>query len=188
MKLAKILAVATLLVAGAAQAGGYADLQYYQEENRNTKVDNIKHAMTVGYKTDDAWDYSFKLETSQTEVGNGSIGEGVEVRVRKGLNFGVLKPYVGVRVGEKIGSSAHFSHYAFDLGTKFPLIGSLNGDVGYRYRDAFQTDNTYQSNRYHAALSYGLTKQDTVAVRYSQSYGATSEEKNSWRFTYSRSF
>jgi hypothetical protein len=74
------------------------------------------------------------------------------------------------------------------VGTKFPLIGSLNGDIGYRYRDAFQADNVYQSNRYHAALSYALTKQDSLAVRYSQSYGDTSEEKNSWRFTYSRQF
>jgi hypothetical protein len=99
-----------------------------------------------------------------------------------------LKPYVGVRLGEKIGSSSHFSHYAIDVGTKFPLFGSLNGDVGYRYRDAFDTANAYQSNRYHAALSYAITKQDAVAVRYSQSYGVTSEEKDSWRFTYSRSF
>jgi hypothetical protein len=188
MKLAKILAMATLLVASAAQAGGYADLQYYQEENRNTNKENIKYALTTGYKTADAWDYSIKLETSQTEVGNGSISEGVEVRVRKGLSVGILKPYVGVRLGEKIGSSSHFTHYAVDAGTKFPLIGSLNGDIGYRYRNAFETVNAYQSNRYHAALSYALTKEDTVAVRYSQAYGDTAEEKNSWRFTYSRSF
>ena len=188
MKLAKILAVATLLVAGAAQAGGYADLQYYQEENRNTNKENIKYAVTVGNKAEGNWDYSLKLETSQAEVGNGSISEGVEVRVRKGLELGVLKPYIGVRLGEKIGSSSHFSHYAVDAGTKFPLIGSLTGDIGYRYRNAFDTTNLYQSNRYHAALAYALTKQDSLAVRYSQSYGDTSEEKNSWRFTYTRSF
>lgn len=188
MKLAKILAVTTLLVAGVANAGGYADIQYYQEENRNTNKENIKHAITVGNKTDGGWDYSFKLETSQTEVGNGSIGEGVEVRVRKGFALASLKPYVGVRLGEKIGSSAHFSHYALDAGTKFPLIGSLTGDVGYRYRNAFDTVNDYQSNRGHVALAYAITKQDSVAVRYSQSYGTTSEEKNSWRFTYSRQF
>ncbi len=188
MKLAKILAVTTLLVTGVANAGGYADIQYYQEENRNTNKENIKHAITVGNKTDGGWDYSFKLETSQTEVGNGSIGEGVEVRVRKGFALASLKPYVGVRLGEKIGSSAHFRHYALDAGTKFPLIGSLTGDVGYRYRNAFDTVNDYQSNRGHVALAYAITKQDSVAVRYSQSYGTTSEEKNSWRFTYSRQF
>ena len=188
MKLAKILAVATLLLAGVAQAGGYADVQYYQEENRNTNKENIKYALTAGYKSADAWDYSIKLETSQTEVGNGSISEGAEVRVRKGFAFGTFKPYVGVRLGEKIGSSSHFTHYAVDAGTKFPLIGSLSGDVGYRYRNAFDTTNVYQSNRGHVALAYALTKEDTVAVRYSQAYGDTAEEKNSWRFTYSRSF
>lgn len=188
MKMNKLLAVVALLVAGSVHAGGYADFQYYQEENRNTNKENIKHALTVGYKTDDAWDYSFKLETSQAEVGNGSIGEGAEVRVRKSVALGSLKPYLGVRIGEKIGSSSHFSHYAVDAGTKFPLIGSLSGDIGYRYRDAFDTANLYQSTRYHAALAYAVTKQDSVALRYSQSYGTTSEEKNSWRLTYSRQF
>lgn len=188
MKMNKLLIVVALLVSGSVHAGGYADLQYYQEENRNTNKENIKHAVTVGYKTDDAWDYSFKLETSQTEVGNGSIGEGAEVRVRKGTTLGSLKPYIGVRLGEKIGSSSHFSHYAVDVGTKFPVVGSLSGDIGFRYRDAFVTSNDYQSNRGHVALAYALTKQDSVAVRYSQSYGTTSEEKNSWRFTYSRQF
>ena len=188
MKLAKILAMATLLVAGAAQAGGYADLQYYQEENRNTNKENIKYALTTGYKTADAWDYSIKLETSQAEVGNGSISEGVEVRLRKSFDVGVLKPYVGVRLGEKISSSTHFSHYAVDAGTKFPIVGSLTGDVGYRYRNAFDTTNAYESNRGHVALAYAVTKRDSVALRYSQAYGDTGEEKNSWRLTYSRSF
>ena len=129
-----------------------------------------------------------KLETSQAEVGNGSISEGVEVRVRKSLEVGVLKPYVGLRLGEKIASSSHFSHYAVDAGTKFPLVGALTGDVGYRYRNAFDTANQYESNRYHVAMAYALTKQDSVALRYSQAYGDAAEEKNSWRLTYSRSF
>lgn len=188
MKVAKILAAVALLSAGSVYAGGYADLQYYQEENRNTQSENIKYALTAGYKTDSAWDYSFKLETSQAEVGNGSISEGVEVRVRKSFAVGPFKPYLGVRLGEKIGSSSHFTHYAVDAGTKFPLIGALSGDLGYRYRDAVDTTNEYRSDRYHAALSYAITKQDSVALRYSQAYGDTSEEKNSWRLTYSRQF
>ena len=188
MKLKSILVAAALLVTTAAQAGGYADFQYYTEENRNTHKDNIKHAITVGNKADGGWDYSLKLETSQAEVGNGSIGEGVEARIRKNFSTGTLKPYLGVRLGEKIGSISHFTHYAVDAGVKFPLVGSLSGDLGYRYRNAFETTNLYESNRYHAAVSYAITKNDSVAVRYSQSYGDTAEEKNSWRFTYSRSF
>lgn len=188
MKLVKLLVAASLLAASSAYAGGYADLQYYQEENRNTQAENYKYAITAGYKTDSAWDYSIKLETSQAEVGNGSISEGVEARVRKNFALGPFKPYLGVRLGEKIGSSSHFTHYAFDAGTKFPLVGSLSGDVGYRYRDAFDVTNEYRSDRYHVALAYAITKQDSVALRYSQAYGDTSEEKNSWRLTYSRQF
>lgn len=188
MKFKSILATTLLAISGVAAAGGYADLQYYQEENRNTKADNIKYAVTVGNKVDGGWDYSLKLETSQAEVGNGSISEGVEVRVRKSFDVGVLKPYLGVRLGEKISSSSHFSHYAFDAGTKFPLVGGLVGDVGYRYRNAFETSNAYESNRYHAAVSYPITKNDSVAVRYSQAYGDAGEEKNSWRFMYTRNF
>ena len=47
MKLAKILALTTLLVASSVQAGGYADFQYYEEENRNTNKENIKHALSL---------------------------------------------------------------------------------------------------------------------------------------------
>ena len=188
MKLVKILAVATLLIASAAQAGGYAELQYYQEENRNTKVDNIKQAVVVGIKTEDKMDYSLKLEASQTDFGSGSISEGVEVRVRKSFEVASLKPYLGVRLGEKLTSTTHFAHYAVDFGTKFPIAGALSGDVGGRYRNAFDTVNLYQSTRGHVAVAYAVTDKDTVALRYSQSYGDTAEEKNSWRLSYNRSF
>lgn len=193
MKLTKILAVAALMVAGVAHAGGYAEFQYYDEENRNTKEDNIKFGVVVGNRTATNWDYSLKMETSQAELGNGSIGQGVEGRVRKSFNVDVLgvgfKPYAGVRLGQKIGSSSDFTYYAVDVGTKFPLISNwLSGDVGYRYRDAFDSTTGYDSHRGHVAVSYAITKQDSISLRYSQSFGAVSEEKNSWRVAYSHSF
>lgn len=192
MKLTKILAVAALMVAGLAHAGGYTEFQYYNEENRNTKADNMKLGVVVGNKTADKWDYSVKVETSQAELGNGSIGQGVEGRVRKSFDSTVMgikvNPYVGVRVGEKISSSENFTYYAVDAGVKFPLLSNwLTGDVGYRYRDAFGGQD-FQSNRVHAAVSYAITKNDSISVRYSQSYGAVSDEKNSWRLAYSHSF
>lgn len=185
-----ILFVAAILASSAAIADskGYADIQYYQEENRNTHVENVKQAITVGVKTDTAWDYSLKLELSQAEIGKGSISEGIEVRIKRGFALGFLKPYVGIRIGERISATTHYSHYAMDVGTKFPLVGNLSGDVGYRYRNAFDTVNPYESNRGHVALAYALTKQDSVALRYSQSYGDRSEQKDSYRLTYSRAF
>jgi hypothetical protein len=190
MKFVKLVVASLLLVSGlaAAQSKGYAELQYYDEENRNTKADNVKAAVVVGIKTPELWDYSLKMEGSQAELGNGSITTGVEARVRKSFELGSFKPYLGVRLGEKIASDENFSHYAFDYGVKFPLVGALSGDVGGRWRNAFVPSQQFRSSRGHVGVSYALTDKDSIAVRYSQAYGDTSEEKNSWRLAYNRSF
>lgn len=186
MKLLTIVAMVVLLAAGAAsaQSKGYAGFEYSNETKRVNDAESVKGALLVGFKTTEGMDYSLKLETSQAEWGNGSIGSGIEVRAKK--SFGGL--YLGGRLGEKLSSSHKFTHYAVDAGFKFPIVGSLSGDVGVRYRNAFDTVNLYQSTRPHVILAYALTKQDTVAVRYSQSYGDVGEEKNAWRFSYTRSF
>jgi hypothetical protein len=186
MKLVTIVAMVTMLAAGAAQAQskGYAGFEYSNETKRATDADSVKGALLVGFKTAEGMDYSVKLETSQAEWGNGSIGSGIEVRAKK--SFGAF--YLGGRLGEKLSSSHHYTHYAVDAGVKFPLVGALSGDVGVRYRNAFDTAYAMQSTRPHVIVAYALTKQDSVAVRYSQAYGDVSEEKNAWRFSYTRSF
>ena len=175
------LFLASLAVSVSAMAQGYASLEYSDETNRATDATNIKEALVVGTK-DGATDYSIKMENSQTAFGSGSISQGMEVRVKQ--SFGAF--YVGGRLGEKVSSSTHFSHYAVDAGVKFPLVAGLTGDIGGRYRNAFDTANAYQTTRVHAAVGYPLTKQDSVAVRWSRSYG--DEEKDAWRLQYTRSF
>jgi hypothetical protein len=177
----KFIVLAALLAAGVAQAGGYTSLEYYDEHNRATGADNIKEAIVVGMK-EGAMDYSLKMENSQTEFGNGSISQGLEVRVKR--TFDMF--YLGGRLGEKVTSSANFSHYAIDAGVKIPLGAGFTGDVGARYRNAFETGHSYETTRGHVAVGYALTKQDSVAVRWSRSWG--DEEKDAWRLQYTRSF
>jgi len=177
----KFLTVAMLLSTGAVFAQGYTSLEYYDEHNRATGADNIKEALVVGTKAG-ATDYSIKMENSQTAFGNGSISQGLEVRVKQ--SFGAF--YLGGRLGEKVSSSTHFSHYAVDAGVKVPLGAGFTGDVGARYRNAFETSNLYQTTRAHVAVGYALTKQDSVSIRRSRSWG--DEEKDAWRLQYTRSF
>lgn len=177
----KFIVLAALLAAGVAQAGGYTSLEYYDEHNRATGADNIKEAIVVGMK-EGAMDYSLKMENSQTEFGNGSISQGMEIRVKR--TFDMF--YLGGRLGEKVTSSANFSHYAVDAGVKIPLGAGFTGDVGARYRNAFETGHSYETTRAHVAVGYALTKQDSVAVRWSRSWG--DEEKDAWRLQYTRSF
>ena len=176
------LAVASLLVTGSALAAGYATYEYSEEENRATDATNIANAVVVGVKAAEGWDYSLKANTSQTALGSGSISSGLEVRARKSL--GAF--YLGGRLGERITSSTHFSTYAIDAGVKFPLAAGFTGDVGGRYRNAFESGKAYETQRAHATVAYALTKQDSVAVRFSRSYG--DDEKDAWRLSYTRSF
>ena len=177
----KILLAAVMAFAGSAFAGGYASLEYSDETNRSTSATNIKEALVVGTKNGST-DYSIKMENSQTDFGSGSITQGLELRVKQ--SFGGF--YLGGRLGERVSSSTHFSHYAVDAGVKFPLVAGFTGDVGARYRDAFDTSNSYTTQRAHAAVGYALTKQDAVAVRWSRTWG--DEEKDAWRLQYTRSF
>ena len=176
------LAVASLLVTGSALAAGYATYEYSEEENRATDATNIANAVVVGVKAAEGWDYSLKANTSQTALGSGSISSGLEARARKSL--GAF--YLGGRLGERITSSTHFSTYAIDAGVKFPLAAGFTGDVGGRYRNAFESGKAYETQRVHATVGYALTKKDSVAVRFSRSYG--DEEKDAWRLSYTRSF
>lgn len=162
-------------------AQGYGSLEYSDETNRATKASSIKEAIVIGNKVGST-DYSIKMENGQTAFGSGSISQGIEVRVKQ--TIGAF--YVGGRLGEKVSSTTHFSHYAIDGGVKFPLVSGLTGDLGARYRNAFADGNDYKTTRVHAAVGYPLTKQDSVAVRWSRSYG--DEEKDAWRLQYTRSF
>jgi subtilase family serine protease len=175
------LFLATMAISVSAMAQGYASLEYYDEHNRASSADNIKEAVVVGNKVGTT-DYSIKMENSQTSFGNGSISQGLEVRVKE--TIGAF--YIGGRLGEKVTNTTNFSHYAIDAGVKFPLVAGFTGDIGGRYRNAFESGHDFKTTRVHAAVGYPLTKQDSVAVRFSRSYG--DEEKDAWRLQYTRSF
>ena len=181
MKLVKAFLLVGLMAAGSAMAQGYGSVEYSDESNRKTGAENIKEGLVIGNKAGGV-DYSIKMENSQTEIGSGSISQALEVRARKSL--GAL--YVGARLGERITSSTHFSYYAIDSGVKFPLVAGFTADVGARYRNAFETGKLYETTRGHVAVGYALTKQDSVAVRWSRSWG--DEEKDAVRLQYTRSF
>ena len=188
MKLAKLLAVAVLMVAGVAQADskGYVRFEYYDEENVNTKADNMAYAVVPGVVVDKTWDFSAQFRTVQPEFGNGAISNSIEARVTRLFQVGQLKPYLSLRSGSIVKADENFMQYNVVLGTRFPIAGALSGDVGVRYRNAYETGHDFQTTRPHVGLLYGLTSQDTVGVRFARSYGDT--EINQWRMTYQRNF
>ena len=184
----KYFVLAALLVSGMAHAGGYTTFEYHQEEKRSDNSTRDKFGVVVGTKTQGGQDYSIKLDVNQDQWGKGALGSGVEVRARQNFTVAGVTPYVGVRLGQKLGTDESFAHYAADAGVKFPIVGALSGDVGARYRDAFASAQPFNSTRYHAMVSYAVSKSDSVGLRYSQAYGNSAEEKNAYRVTWTHSF
>ncbi len=189
MRVTKLLAASLVLVSSVsfAQLKGYGGFEYTTEENRVTNAESIKGAFVIGAKTPSNWDISAKLESGQAELGNGNISSGIETRVRKTFSnaVGSLSPWVGVRLGQSIKKDTHFGYYAAEAGIKFPIVGALSGDLAYRHRNSF-AENDYETNRGSLQLSYAITKQDSVGVRFARSYGDS--EVDAWRLSYTRSF
>lgn len=186
MKLQKLLALVVLLAAGTAHAQlkYYGTYEFHDEENRVTEANKQKSSFVLGGKNSQGWDFSGKFD-----VGHESgASRGAEVRIRKNwINaFGSLTPWAGVRGGEVITTDDNWIYYAVEGGVKFPIAGAFSGDVGYRYRNATEQWRAYETNRYYGMISYALTKQDSVGLRYARSYGDS--ETNAWRFSYTRNF
>ena len=181
-----VLTAVLFLAATTAMAGNfYAAGEYETAEDRNTKADSYTTGVIVGYK-DAGWQYSAKVSAGQAEWGNGSITNRYEGRVKHTWSAMGAKPYLGVRLGETVKSSTNFSYYAVDAGVAVPVTEKVELDLSYRYRNAFDAANNFETNRYGIEGKLKLTAKDSLGLRYAQSYGDSLS--NSLRLQYARSF
>lgn len=181
----KILAIFVLAFSGSVFAGGYAGVEYDDQQGRNGTSDSVGTSVILGYKEGNT-QYSGKLSTSQAEWGNGKISTTYEGRIKQKFDAYGVKPYLQGRLGEKVSSTGNFSYYAVDTGVVVPVASKFDLDFSYRYRNAFNTDNNYQTNRYGIEGIYKVTANDSVGLRYARSYGDS--ETDSVRLNYTHSF
>jgi hypothetical protein len=181
----KVLAILALTFAGASFAGGYAGVEYEDQDGRNGTSDSVGTAVILGYK-DGGTSYSGKVSSSKPSWGLGNISNQYEARVKHKYSVMNVNPYIGVRLGERVNSSSHFTYYALDTGVVVPLSRRFEVDVSYRYRNAFNTDNNFQTNRVGIEGIYKVTANDSLGLRFARSYGDS--ETNSVRLNYTHAF
>ena len=184
----KKLLLASLLasfVATAHAGNWYGGVEAETSENRVTKADSVGTGLILGYK-EGAWQYSGKLSTSQAEWGNGSITTSYEGRIKRSFDLGYIKPYLQGRLGDRVSSTSDFAYYAVDAGIVLPVSKQFDLDFSYRYRNAFNTDNNFQTDRYGIEGKAKLTDKDSLGLRYTQSYGDS--KSDSWRLQYTHAF
>ena len=183
----KILAILATTVSGFVYAAS-ATLEYSDLTGVNGTANSSVYQMVISENINK--NFVGGLSMSQTvKESNGALSSSrTEARVTGKTTIGLFSPYTRLAVGQKFTSETNFSYYSIEPGVSAPLGNTgLTARLGYRYRAAFDSaayaDTT---NTWRLGMSYAVTKQDTVGIRYDQVRGDTNQ--NAVAFNYTRNF
>ena len=181
----KILAILALISSGTVYAAS-ATIQYQNIDNVNS-TDSTGYILTV--RENISKNLIGDVQFSQTSRdGTGQISSTrVEFGLTPSYKFGNTAFYSRITVGEKFTSSNSFGFYSIEPGLVQTLGSSgFKFRLGYRYRNAFDTNNDDQTRTVRVGLSYDLTKKDTVGIRFDRVKGDSDQKTTS--LTYTRNF
>jgi hypothetical protein len=168
--------VPTPPVAAAAPVAASADslsVSYGQDLGNNfgAKVDD---AYGVTYKHSLGGGFSVGGVASTTQVANTLLKQNLEVQAGY-----ALPAFSGVTVSGKVGvgerfTTTNFPYYALYGAADYKLMDGLTlNAISYRYRNAFDTTNSYESHRLGTGVTYDITSNYSVGVSVTRSYDST---------------
>jgi hypothetical protein len=183
----KILAIMAMAFSGSLFAAS-ATLEYQAQNGVDSGTDNNVYQVSV--KEDINKNFAGDVVFNQTikDTTNGLSSTRMEAGLTGKTSLGVFSPYLRVATGQKTTSTTNFNYYSVEPGITAP-IGStgLTARLGYRFRDAYNDAvNADLTRTVRAGLSYTLTKNDAVGVRYDRVRGDTNS--NNVAINYTRSF
>lgn len=180
----KIFAILALAFTASAFAADSVTLDVQNVNNLSTAdskvyVLAVKHDLTKNLVLDG------QISNTQTD-GTKALSTRIETGLTASTElFGPIKGYTRVSVGQKFSNGSDFSFYSIEPGVTAP-VGPFTAKLGWRYRSATNTSNGDQTHTVRAALSYPLTKVDSIAVRYDRVTG--DNDQKIWAMAYTRSF
>ena len=185
-----ILAIGLVAATSAFAGDWYGSATYDQKDKQNSAQVNHVYGVTVGNKLGGGLSAEGRMENERVSVGDGTQKqEGlIQGKVSYDISTGtLLTPFVGVAVGQKQKSTLDFTYWVGEVGAKVKL-GDLGVRYGWRQRTAFDNNstNSYDTREHSVAVTYALTKADTVGVRYAQERGTS--DYNTTGLFYTRSF
>lgn len=131
-----------------------------------------------------------RADVSISQTQSDTASKAIGTRIETGLSYrfpliGNLTGGIRVGLGEKFSTKGNDTFYAIEPSVSMP-VGPVNVRVGYRYRSAVDTDKGDQTNTARLNISYPLTKQDAVNIRYDRMRGDSNA--NTIGLGYTRSF
>ena len=130
------------------------------------------------------------IQTRSNDSTGGISGTRLEAGLTGSASLAPSLPfavYTRVASGQRFSSTTNYTYYSVEPGVTVPFGGSgLTARVGWRYRAAYDTANADETKTWRAGLSYAVTKQDTIGVRYDRMRGDTNQ--NTVAVNYTRGF
>jgi len=168
----KFIAMATLLVASTAFAGGFGSVEYGSRDGVNGDANSNSVKLTLGKKINDnvSVDVSSRFAKQDETTSNNTtrLEAGVTGTMPLSAGFSV---YTRGAVGERYTSTDNNSYYSVEPGIKYAVTPSLTTKVGYRYRDAFTSGNDDLTRAWRLGADYALNKQYSVGLGYDRVRG-----------------
>ena len=149
-------------------------------------TDSTAYRMLYTHNVNKQVNADVSISQTQSDTASKAIG----TRIEGGLSYrypiiGNLTGGIRVGIGEKFSTKGNATYYAVEPSVSMP-VGPVNVRVGYRYRSAVDSKDGDQTNTARLNVSYRLTKQDTVNIRYDRMRGDSNA--NTIGLGYTRSF
>jgi long-subunit fatty acid transport protein len=182
----KVFATVALLAAtGLANAVSVTVEGQLQQGHRGAR-DSDNYALSVQQSINKTFAADVGVTTFQQD-GTKALSNRLEAGITGTRPVGPVNLYTRVAVGEKFNNGSDFAYYSVEPGVVYNFTNKLSGKVGYRFRNGFgDNGNLDTTHTARAGVSYAVTKQDTVGVRYDQVRGDAFN--HSVNFAYTRSF
>ena len=168
----KFIAMATLLAAGTAFAGGFGSVEYSDRDGVDSTADARATKVTMGTDINEMLKVDFSLR-QKTDPSNNLSDTRFEGGLTATQPVGTtgLSVYGRGAVGEKFKTSTNYTYYSVEPGVKYAVTPSLSVKAGWRYRAATDSVNADTTRTWRVGAEYALSKNYFVGLGYDRVRG-----------------
>lgn len=183
----KLVLFAALLLTNAVAYAGSFTAEYTDAQGVKGGADQVQMMISIKENINKNISVDGKIQNTQT-TGSSALSTRVELGTAYTTPLFGVNPYVRLAIGNKYKNTGDFTYYSVEPGVVFPTgIDKLTGRMAWQFRTAFDSVATADTTHmWRAGVSYAVTKQDSVGVRYDNMRGDASS--NSWNLVYTRNF
>jgi long-subunit fatty acid transport protein len=182
----KIVTTAALMAATSLATAASITVEGQVQTGDRGARDSTNYALSVQQSLNKTFAADVGVTTFQQD-GTKALSNRLEAGVTGTRPVGPISLYTRVAIGEKFSNGSDFAYYSVEPGVVYNFTDKLSGKVGYRFRNGFgDNGNLDTTHTARAGVSYAVTKQDSVGVRYDQVRGDAFN--HSVNFAYTRSF